>query len=79
MSSGWVQLPDSAITYCWTDDYRLHRGLSPYGEAWNTACDVVARSLPDGVQPGSASLIRCRECFPVRPPERLSAWKASRG
>lgn len=80
MATGWVQLPASAITYCWTDeDYREHRALSPYGQRWNTACDRVARSLPEGVEPGSASLVRCRVCFPLRPPELLDRWKATRG
>lgn len=53
------------ITYCWTPaDYGLHRALSPFGLLWNTACDLVADSLPDGVGPGSSALVRCRRCLP---------------
>lgn len=77
--TGWVQVPASAITYCWTDDYILHRALSPYGARWNTRCGLVGRSLPGRVGPDSPSLTRCRDCFPAIPPELLPRQEANRG
>lgn len=76
MTTGWVQLPEHAITYCWTpEDYGKHRALSPYGELWNTACNRVGRPIPEGVSPGSPALVLCKECFPT-PPKHLRAVEA---